>query len=88
MAFKPKQKEFTSEAGNKYTFQSVLPSVWARTVDRITDKHGKLLNEQAMPAMLEHVVAEPAGLKMDDFESWAELEEVTTAAFRFQQQGK
>lgn len=88
MGFKPKQKEFKSESGNKYTFQSVLPSVWARTVDRITDKHGKLLNEQAMPAMLEHVVVEPAGLKMDDFESWAELEEVTTAAFRFQQRGE
>jgi hypothetical protein len=88
MAFKPKTKEFTSEAGNKYTLQSVLPSVWARTVDRITDKHGKLLNQHAMPAMLENVVAAPAGLKMDDFESWSELEEVTTAAFRFQQHGK
>jgi hypothetical protein len=88
MAFKAKTKEFKSEAGNKYTFQSVLPSVWARVVDRITDKHGKLLNQHAMPAMLENVVVEPAGLKMDDFEDWAELEEVTTAAFRFQQHGE
>jgi hypothetical protein len=86
--FKPKQKEYTSEAENKYTFQSVLPSKWAQIADQITDKHGKMLNAKAMPAMLEHVVAQPSGLKMDDFEDWAELEEVTTAAFRFQQRGK
>lgn len=88
MAFKPKQKEYESSFGNKYTLQSVLPSKWAQIVDRITDKHGKLLNSKAMPEMLEHVVVVPNGLKMDDFETWAELEEVTTQAFRFQQTGK
>jgi hypothetical protein len=86
--FKPKQKEFESKVGNKYTFQSVLPSKWAQIVDGITDKNGKLLNAKAMPAMLENVVAIPAGLKMDDFESWQELEEVTQEAFRFQQFGE
>lgn len=86
--FKPKQEEFTSESGNKYTLQSVLPSKWAEVVDRITDKHGKLLNAKAMPEMLEHVVVVPSGLKMDDFEDWQELEEVTTAAYRFQQRRK
>lgn len=86
--FKPRQEEFTSEAGNKYTLQSVLPSKWAQIVDGITDKNGKLLNSKAMPAMLEHVVVQPNGLKMDDFEDWQELEEVTTAAFRFQQRRK
>ena len=88
MAFAPKTKEFKSEAGNEYLFQTVLPSVWARTIDRITDKNGKLLNEHAMQAMLDHVVVQPQGLKMDDFESWGELEEVTQAAFMFQQRGK
>lgn len=83
--FKPRQKEFTSEAGNKYTLQSVVPSQWAALLDRITDRYGKLLNTKAMPEMLEHVVVQPAGLKMDDFEDWAELEEVTTEAMRFQQ---
>lgn len=86
--FKPKQKQFKSEAGNEYTFQTVVPSVWARTIDRITDKNGKLLNEFAMQAMLDNVVAQPQGLKMDDFESWQELEEVTQAAFMFQRRGK
>jgi len=82
--FKPKTKEFESKEGNKYTFQTVLPSVWVRVQDRITNKHGLLLNELAMPEMLDKVVVQPSGLKMDDFESWAELEEVTAEAFSFQ----
>lgn len=86
--FKPKQKQFTSSEEKEYTFQTVLPSVWAKTVDGITDKNGKLLNEKAMPAMLDKVVVQPQGLKMDDFESWAELEEVTQAAFTFQHRGQ
>lgn len=86
--FKPKTKEFTSGTGKKYTFQTVLPSKWANIVDTITDKHGKLLNAKAMPSMLDHVIVQPSGLKMDDFEEWSELEEVTTEAFRFQQRGK
>lgn len=84
MAFTPKQEEFKSEAGNKYTFQTVLPSKWAQIIDRISDKHGKLLNSKAMPEMLEHVVVVPNGLKMDDFDTWSELEEVAGAAMRFQ----
>lgn len=86
--FKPQTKEHTSKAGNKFTFQTVLPSVWAKVQDRITDKHGKLLNQLAMPELLEKVVVEPSALKMDDFESWGELEEVATAAFNFQRTGK
>jgi hypothetical protein len=86
--FKPKQEEFVSESGNKYTFQSVLPSKWAQIIDGISDKHGKLLNSKAMPAMLEHVIVKPQGLKMDDFEDWAELEEVTAQALRFQHKRK
>lgn len=88
MAFKTRQEEFTSESGEKYTFQTVTPSHWANIVDRITDKNGKLLNSLAMPAMLDNVVAIPTGLKMDDFEDWVELEEVTSAAFQFQQRRK
>ncbi|MEK5070704.1 hypothetical protein [Sporosarcina sp. FSL K6-1508] len=84
MGFKPRQEDFTSEAGNKYTFQTVLPSVWAKIADQITDKHGKLLNVKAMPAILDNIVAVPGGLKMDDFTDWGELEEVVEAGFRFQ----
>lgn len=89
MAFKPKTQEYTSsEGGNQYTFQTVLPSVWAKVEDRITNKNGGLLVSVAMPEMLEKVIVSPSGLKMDDFESWAELEEVTMAAYKFQRQGK
>lgn len=88
MAFKPKQKQYKSDAGNEYTLQTVLPSVWARTLDTISDKNGKLLNEKAMTAMLDKVVVQPQGLKMDDFETWSELEEVTQAALMFQQRGE
>lgn len=85
MSFKPKTEEYTSQAGNKYVFQSVFPSKWAQILDQITDKHGKILNSKAMPAMLEHVIVQPSALTMDSFETWAELEEVTQAAFLFQQ---
>ncbi|EMI11243.1 hypothetical protein [Anoxybacillus gonensis] len=88
MSFKPRQEKYTSESGKEYLFQSVPPSSWAQILDQITDKHGKLLNSKAIPAMLEHVIVQPAGLNMDDFEEWAELEEVAQAAFRFQQQRK
>lgn len=84
MAFTPKQEQYVSEDGNKYTFQSVIPSKWAKIADSITDRNGKLLNSLAMPAMLENVIVEPGGLKMDDFDSWSEVEEVTSAAFQFQ----
>lgn len=89
MAFKPKTTEYTStEGGNKYTFQTVLPSVWAKVEDKITDKGGKLLLSVAMPEMLGKVVVSPQGLTMDDFESWVELEEVVMAAYKFQRTGK
>lgn len=86
--FKPQTKEFTSEVGNQYTFQTVLPSVWAKIEDKITDKGGKLLLSVAFPELLEKVVAVPPGLKMDDFGTWAELEEVTMSAYQFQRKGK
>ena len=83
MAFTPKQKEFESKAGNKYTFQNVQNSVQARIWDQGTDSKGKILNEKMMPLMLENVVVIPSGLTMDDFETWEELSEVTGAAFNF-----
>jgi hypothetical protein len=85
MPFEPRQEKYTSASGKEYVFQSVYPSKWAEILDQITDQYGKLLNTKAIPAMLENVVVQPSGLKMDDFEDWAELEEVTQAAFLFQQ---
>ena len=77
-----------SEKGNTFTFQTVLPSKWAEVMDRLTDKNGKILFSKSMPEMLKRVVVQPQGLKMDDFETWEELEEVTQAAFQFQRIGE
>ncbi|MET4562177.1 hypothetical protein ABIA69_003363 [Lysinibacillus parviboronicapiens] len=83
MAFTPKTKEFTSEAGNNYTFQNVPNSKQAEIIDDGTGLHGKVLNSRMMPLMLKHVVVIPNELKMDDFDTWEELEEVTSEAFQF-----
>ncbi|MEO4053373.1 hypothetical protein [Solibacillus sp. CAU 1738] len=83
MAFTPKQKPFESKEGNKYTFQNVANSIQAEIIDKGTDFNGKVLNAKMMPLMLEHVVVDPQGLTMDDFDNWGELEEVTNAAFTF-----
>lgn len=88
MAFTPKTKEYTSEAGNKYTFQNVSNSKQAEIIDKGTDFNGKILNSKMMPLMLENVVVIPNGLKMDDFETWSELEEVTGNAFNFLRTGE
>lgn len=88
MAYTPKTKEFTSKEGNKYTFQTVMNSKQAEILDQGTDAGGKILNAKMMPLMLEHVVVAPSGLKMDDFETWKELDEVTSAAFTFLRTGQ
>ena len=88
MAFQVKTKEFTSKAGNKYTFQNVMNSKQAEIIDEGTNAEGKVLNVKMMPLMLNHVVVAPAGLTMDDFDNWAELEEVTNKAFSFLRKGQ
>lgn len=87
MAYTPKTKEFTSEAGNKYTFQSVMNSKQAEIIDEGTGSGGKVLNAKMMPLMLKHVVVSPPGLEMDDFDTWSELEEVSNEAFYFLRKG-
>lgn len=86
--YKPQTKDYVSKAGNEFKFQTVLPSKWAQIMDQITDKHGKIVFSKSMPKMLETVIVQPQGLKMDDFETWVELEEVTEAAFLFQRFGE
>ena len=88
MAFTPKVKEFESKAGNKYTFQTVMNSVQAKIWDEGQGANGKIFNAKMMPLMLENIVVQPQGLKMDDFEDWSELTEVTNAALSFLQTGE
>lgn len=88
MAFTPKSKDFTSKEENTYKFQSVMNSVQAKIWDEGTNDNGGIINSKMMPLLLEHIVVEPAGLTMDDFDSWGELSEVTGAALTFLQTGK
>lgn len=88
MAFTPKTKEFKSKAGNNYTFQTVMNSVQAKIWDEGTGPQGEILNTKMMPLMLKNIVVQPQGLTMDDFETWAELTEVTNAALSFLQDQK
>ncbi|MEK4131989.1 hypothetical protein NYE67_20455 [Solibacillus sp. FSL W8-0474] len=80
-------KEFTSEIGNKYTFQKVKSSAWLDIMDEVEANSDKS-RRHLYPAVLENVVVQPK-LKVDDFDEdgrggYAELEEVVTAAIRFQ----
>lgn len=88
-----KTKEFTTEFGNKFTFQKVTPSKWLKVLDDV-DQNGSRSRSKLYPAVLENVVVSPAGLAPDDFDDevnypqlggFAELDEVVTAAIRFQQ---
>lgn len=88
MAFTPKTEDFKSKEGNDYKFQTVPNSIQATIWDEGTEAGGKILNAKMMPLMLEHVVVEPAGLTMDEFGTWAELNEVTTKALSFLQTGE
>ncbi len=88
MAFQAKTKEYTSTVGNKYTFQNVMNSKQAEILDEGTSVAGKVLNSKMMPLMLKHIVVSPQELTMDDFDTWTELEEVTSEAFTFLQTGQ
>ncbi|MED5041483.1 hypothetical protein P9848_05665 [Geobacillus stearothermophilus] len=85
MAFKPKQKEFTSSKGNKYVFQTIPNSKYLEIMDETTTAEGKPLLSKLYAAALEHIVVQPSGLTVDDFESFKELQEVCEAALTFQQ---
>lgn len=87
MAYQPKQKKFTSEAGNEYTFQTVPNSKHAEIMDNIV-VGGDLKTSRIMKSMLDHVVVVPSGLTMDDFDDWNELDEVTGAAYKFLKTGQ
>lgn len=82
---KPIQKEFTSSAGNKFVFQKVKNSKYLQILDRSTDADGKPLISVMYPQLLKHVVIQPQDLTVDDFETFAEMQEVCEAALNFQQ---
>ncbi len=77
-----KTKQFTSEKGNEYTFQMVDPVPWMDIMDEVEANKEKP-RRTLYPKVLEEIVVQPK-MKLDDFETYAEMEEVVTAALRFQ----
>lgn len=83
---KPKQKEFITSRGNKFVFQSVPNSKYLEIMDdSVVKDNGQPSISILYPQMLEHVVVQPGGLSVDDFDDFAELREVCEAALKFQQ---
>lgn len=79
-----KQKEFKSASGEVYIFQKVAPVNWLDILDEVEDGEKKGQRRRLYGSVLENVVVKPR-MSAEDFEDYAELEEVVTAAIRFQQ---
>lgn len=78
------QKEFTSKQGGKYTFQKVAPVAWLDVLDEVEDGEKKGQRRRLYGSVLEHVVVQPKKT-MEEFDDFAEMDEVVTSAIRFQQ---
>lgn len=79
------QKQFTSKAGNTYTFQFPGVRQVTKITDRIKNKFGVPQDERLSEEMLSHVVVEPKR-KVDDFKGpsgYKELGEIVGAAYGF-----
>jgi ABC-type nitrate/sulfonate/bicarbonate transport system ATPase subunit len=77
-------KEFTSEkSGQKYVFQKVAPVDWLDILDEVeSEKKGQ--RKRLYSQVFEHIVVQPK-MALTDFEDFGEMDEVATAAIRFQQ---
>ncbi|OMF01227.1 hypothetical protein BK124_00690 [Paenibacillus amylolyticus] len=79
------QKQFTSKAGNEFTFQFPGVRQVTKISDRMKNKYGVAQDERLAEEMLSHVVVEPK-MKVDDFKGpsgYKELGEVVGAAYAF-----
>lgn len=78
-------KVFTSEvSGTKYTFQKVAPVDWLDILDDVEGGESKGKRRRLYGQVLEHVIVQPK-MELRDFEDFGEMDEVVTAAIRFQQ---
>lgn len=77
-----KQKTITV-AGTEYILQKVTPREWARLRDRCKNRFGNVVEENFMAEILKHIVVEPK-VTLDDFDEWADAQEVCNEAVRFQ----
>lgn len=67
-------KEFN---GTKYTAQFAGCSVALKATDECKDKNGEVSNLKLSQFLLDHVIVEPSGLTVDDFEDVESLGNVT-----------
>ena len=85
-----KHKDFESKFGNKYKFQRVGAAHWLDIMDDAEDENtGRPKRSKLYPVILEHIVVSPT-MTLEDFDKegyggTGELEEVVSAATRFQQ---
>jgi ABC-type branched-subunit amino acid transport system ATPase component len=77
-------KEFTSKSGVKYTFQKVAPVDWLDILDDVEAGEKKGQRRRLYGAVMENVVVAPK-MELQDFDDFAEMDEVVTSAIRFQQ---
>lgn len=77
-----KQKKFTSKSGKAYTFQHPGVRAVAKMNDAAKNKFGVMLEERLAEQLLKNVIVEPK-MKLDDFDSYREYNEVTNAAYAF-----
>lgn len=68
--------------GTDYTLQKISAREWIRMRKRCT-KNNNFDDEKFIEEILEHIIIDPKR-KIDDFDDYAELEEVVAEAVNFQ----
>ncbi|MBY9077279.1 hypothetical protein KIH86_03660 [Paenibacillus sp. HN-1] len=76
------QKKVTTKSGKEYTLQHPGVRNVTKITDRIKNKHGVPSDEKMADEMLAHVVVDPK-VRIEDFDSYAELGEIVGKAFAF-----
>ncbi|GBF73052.1 hypothetical protein PA598K_01337 [Paenibacillus sp. 598K] len=77
-----KQKTVVTKSGKEYKLQHPGVRAVTKITDRIKNKHGIPSDERLAEEMLQYVVVEPK-MRLDDFDSYAEMTEIVGKAFAF-----
>ncbi|MEY9097077.1 hypothetical protein [Paenibacillus sp. RC84] len=77
-----KQKQYKSKGEKEFLFQHPGVRSVSKIHDAIKNKHGVVSEERLSEEILKHVIVKPQ-MKIDDFESYQEYNEVINAAYAF-----
>ncbi len=69
--------------GTEYTLQKLPPREYLRLRDRSKNRFGNVIEETFISELLKHIVVDPK-VTLDDFEEFADAQELANAAARFQ----